>query len=140
MYSSWYCLDQSKYIICNNVLLFFRQNGIMYIVDSSWSSEKSMNRPAILNPAAIFEFPIFILYELFLETDIFVCAFGIPSSINILKLWASIPHHSPSSWLKLRNSYKRLLRYMSGGTHKHMDTHTQDQLLDPTLVRGPVVN
>ena len=33
MYSSWYGLDQSKYSICNNVLLLFRLSGIMWYMD-----------------------------------------------------------------------------------------------------------
>ena len=48
-----------------------------------------------------------ITWETFLETDIFVCASGIPDSINILKLRASFPGHSPSSCPKLRNSYQQ---------------------------------
>ena len=40
------------------------------------------------------------------ETNFFVCASGIPDHIKMLKWRASIPHHSPTSCPKLRNSYK----------------------------------
>ena len=42
--------------------------------------------------AVVFEFPIFIAWEPFSETNIFVCVFGIPDSIKIVKLQASIPY------------------------------------------------
>ena len=43
--------------------------------------------------------------------------------IKHLKLWASIPYHSPSSCPKLRNSYQQILRYGSGWTHTDTWTH-----------------
>ena len=45
--------------------------------------------------AAAFEFPIVIAWEPFSETNIFVCASGKPDIIKVLKIWASIQHHSP---------------------------------------------
>ena len=41
-----------------------------------------------------------IIEEPLFETDMFICASGIPNNINILKLWASCPDHSPSSLIK----------------------------------------
>ena len=71
--------------------------------------------------AAVFEFPIFIAWEPFSETDIFVCASRIPDSINILKLWASIPDLSPITMPSIKIFLPAVTEIW---------TDTQDQLLN----------
>ena len=77
----------------------------------------------------LFEIPIFIVWELFLEIDIFVCASGIPDSIKIMKLWASFPvivhYHAPN---------KEISTNVVTEIWVWTDRHTQDQLLDYRLV------
>ena len=67
--------------------------------------------------APVLAFLIFITWEPFSETDIFVCASGIPDRIKILKLQAS----QPIIMSKIKNSYQQLWRYGSGV----MDAHTR---------------
>ena len=74
-----------------------------------------------------------------METDIFVSDSGIPDCIKKFKIQASLPDHSPSSCPKLRNSYKRLLRYRPGQTDGWTDAHTRSITRFTTDI-GPVVS
>ena len=109
-----------------NLRLYLKQGTTSHTLNES-SSEKLINRPVILTLvcsepeylcngqkwvkralsefAAVSDFPVFIALEAFSEINVFVCVSGIPDSINILKLQASCPDHTPSLCPKLRNSY-----------------------------------
>ena len=84
--------------------------------------------------ATVFEASYAITWEQCSATDIFVGDSVIPNSINIVKIEASFPDHSPPLFQRWINSCCWLLRYGSGRTH------TWDQLLDYPLAIGPAVS
>ena len=78
--------------------------------------------------------PYPITWEPFLETEIFVCASGMPDSIKILKVWASISHHQAPNKETATNGYRDmgLEGHMDTQTHGCTDTHKTNYRIPPS--------